>query len=167
VTCPEELGREVTSPSAADAGAGTGADVADAADVDAAGAAGAGVQHRHFWASGEELTYSWECRGGESGVVHAMERAHESTDRARKSGLVGWGRRAGAAVPRNTSDGPQNSAGKRQGLWRWRWNVRTVGKGASGVASAARCCCCCCYPRHRWWCCQQCCKERRECQGNF
>ena len=52
----EELGREVTSPSAADAGAGTDADV----DVGAAGAGadadvvGAGAQH-HFWASGEAL----------------------------------------------------------------------------------------------------------------
>jgi len=58
---PEELGREVTSPSAADAGAGTDADAdvgaaGAGADADAVGAgAGAGAQHRHFWASGEVL----------------------------------------------------------------------------------------------------------------
>ena len=109
VPCPEELGREVTSPSAGTGGAG--ADAADVADV-------AGAQHRHFLASGEELACSWGCRGGESGIVHAMERAHVSTARARTSGLVGWDRRAGAAVPQNTSDGPQGSAGQRQGRWR-------------------------------------------------
>ena len=69
---PGELGRELTSPSAADAGAGTDVDAdvgagavavagagagAAGAGVDAAGA-GAGAQQRHFWASGEELALS-------------------------------------------------------------------------------------------------------------
>jgi len=30
------------------------------------------------------------CRGGESGAVHAVGRAHVSTARACKSGLAGW-----------------------------------------------------------------------------
>ena len=174
---PGELGREVTSPSAADAGAGTDADVdvgavavavgagVGAVAVGAVGAgAGAGAQQRHFWVNGEELALSYGCRGHESGVAHAGERAHVSAARARKPRLAGWGQHAGAAAAalRNTSDGLQGSAGgagRRQRLWLW--HAGRVGRGASGAASAARCRC---YPHHRWYCRCCWCMERGEYQ---